>query len=101
MLLREAIAKTKYNWKADGPTLPDAMLKILQKTGVAVRDEPSRRSYQRMDLKAALDHVFAVPAKKLSRKVASLVLLMQKLHEVKQEVSTLNKRLLKQGGLKI
>ncbi len=74
MLLREAIGKAKYNWKADGPTLPDAMLKILQKTGVAVRDEPSRRSYQRMDLKAALDHVFTVPTKKLSRKRPNILL---------------------------
>ena len=68
MLLREAIDKARYNWKSDGVTLPDAMLKILQKTGVTVRDEPSRRSYQRLDLKAALDHVFADPPKKVSRK---------------------------------
>ena len=58
MLLREAIQKAGYDWKTHGPTLPDAMLRILQQTGVAVHDKASKRTYRRMDLKAALDHVF-------------------------------------------
>jgi len=58
MLLREAIDKTGYDWKADGQNLPEAMLAILQKTGVKVDDKASGRSYQRLDALAALDHVF-------------------------------------------
>lgn len=63
MLLREAIEKTHYDWKADGQNLPEAMLAILQKTGKVVEDADSQRSYRRLDLKAALDHVFAHAAK--------------------------------------
>lgn len=59
IVLREAIDKTGYDWKPDGATLPDAMLAIMQKTGVAVEDPPSGRTYKRLDLAAALAHVFA------------------------------------------
>lgn len=59
MLLREAIENSHYDWKADGQNLPEAMLVILQKTGKVVDDSGSKRSYRRLDLKAALDHVMA------------------------------------------
>lgn len=59
MLLREAIEKSGYDWHADGPTLPDAMLKILQQTGTAVEDPGSKQTFRRLDLLAAIDHVFA------------------------------------------
>ncbi|MBA4016262.1 MAG: hypothetical protein C0483_03645 [Pirellula sp.] len=59
MLLREAIEKSGYDWKADGPTLPDAMLKILQTTGVPVDDPGSKQTFRRLDLLAAIDYVFA------------------------------------------
>ena len=59
MLLREAIHKTNYDWKSDGKNLPEAMMAILQKTGTPVEDSVTKRSYRRLDLKAALDHVFA------------------------------------------
>ena len=59
MLLREAIDKTGYDWKADGKTLPDAMLVLMQQTGKPVVDETTKRSYRRLDVLAALDHVFA------------------------------------------
>ena len=59
ILLREAIEKTGYDWKGDGPTLPEAILAVMQKTGKTVEDPPTRRSYPRLDLRAALDHVFA------------------------------------------
>ncbi len=36
MILREAIEKSGYDWRADGKNLPEAMLNILQRTGVAV-----------------------------------------------------------------
>jgi BNR repeat-like domain len=36
LLLREAIEKSGYDWKKDGPNLPDAMMVIFQRTGVAV-----------------------------------------------------------------
>lgn len=63
ILLREAIQKVNYNWKDDGPTLPDAILKIMQATGVAVADDATKRTYRRLDVKAALDHIFAHPGK--------------------------------------
>jgi hypothetical protein len=59
IVLREAIDKTSYDWKADGPTISEALLAIMQKTGVAVEDAPTGRSYRRLDLAAALAHVFA------------------------------------------
>lgn len=57
MLLREAIEKAKYDWRADGKNLPEAMLAVLQKTGVEVVDQVTRRPYRRLDLLAALRHV--------------------------------------------
>jgi len=59
MLLREAIFQTSYDWKADGPNLAEAMMAIMQKTGVTVDDPASGRRFQRLDLEAALAHVFA------------------------------------------
>lgn len=59
MLLREAIEKSGYDWHADGSTLPDAMLKILQQTGTAVEDPGSKQTFRRLDLLAAVDYVFA------------------------------------------
>ncbi len=63
MLLREAIAKADYKWQADGKNLPEAMLAILQKTGTPVEDKPTGRSYRRLDLTAALDHVLGSTGK--------------------------------------
>ena len=57
MVLREAIEKKKYDWKADGKNLPEAMLAIMQKTGVEVKDEATKRSFRRLDLMAALEYV--------------------------------------------
>jgi hypothetical protein len=59
MLLREAIEKTGYKWQADGENLPAAMMSILQKTGKPVKDPGTERTYRRLDLSAALQHVFA------------------------------------------
>lgn len=59
MVLREAIETVGYDWKNDGPNLPRAMLAIMQKTGIKVDDPATNRSYQRLDLLAAVDHVFA------------------------------------------
>ena len=58
LLLREAIDKSGYDWKQDGPNLPAAMLAILQKTGAEVYDPASKLTFRRLDVKAALDHVF-------------------------------------------
>jgi hypothetical protein len=58
MVLREAITKSSYDWKQDGTNLAEACLKIMQKTGVKVDDPPSGHSYQRLDLAAALKHVY-------------------------------------------
>ncbi len=59
MILREAILKTGYDWKQDDENIAEAMLKIMQKTGVKVYDPGTKRSYQRLDLSRALKHVFA------------------------------------------
>lgn len=64
LILREAIQKTGYDWKRDGQNLPEAMLKIMQQTGPAVTDPVSGRSFHRLDLCAALDHVFERATKK-------------------------------------
>lgn len=61
MLLREAIEQSGYDWKADGPNMPEAMLAILQKTGPAVEDPASGLTFRRLDLKAAIDHVSKKP----------------------------------------
>jgi len=58
IVLREAMETTGYSWKQDGANLPEAMLAIMQKTGVKVEDPATNRSYQRLDLRAAVDHVF-------------------------------------------
>lgn len=63
MLLREAIEKSGYDWRADGKNLPEAMLAILQRTGVKVHDPKTDLTFARLDLKAALDHVFAANSK--------------------------------------
>lgn len=60
ILLREAIEKSAYDWKGDGKNLPEAMLAILQKTGKTVDDPATKRSYQRLDVLAALEHVLEV-----------------------------------------
>ena len=59
MVLREAIEETGYAWKKEAQHLPDAIMAIMQKTGVSVKDAATQRSYQRLDLAAALAHVFA------------------------------------------
>lgn len=59
LLLREAIDKSGYDWKKDGPTLPDAMLAIFKRTGPAVEDPGSKLTFRRLDVKAALDAVFS------------------------------------------
>lgn len=58
IVLREAILETGYDWKPDGTNMPEAILVIMQKTGVRVNDPGTKRSYQRLDLTAALRHVF-------------------------------------------
>lgn len=60
MILREAIEKAGYNWKTDGATLPDAMMAIFRKTGAEVTDPAGngKRTFRRLDLSAAVQHVF-------------------------------------------
>ena len=58
LLLREAIDKSGYDWKQDGPNRAAAMLTILQKTGTEVHDPTSKLTFRRLDVKAALDYVF-------------------------------------------
>jgi len=58
MLLREAIEVNQYNWRQHAPNLPEAMLRLMQETGVGVTDKETGRTYRRLDLKRAIDHVF-------------------------------------------
>lgn len=57
MILREAIEKSGYDWRRDGKNLPEAIMHIFQQTGVAVDDPATKRSYQRLDLLAAVNYV--------------------------------------------
>ena len=57
MILREAIEKSGYNWKADDPNMAQAMMTLFQKTGKRVDDPPGTQTYSRLDLQAALAHV--------------------------------------------
>jgi hypothetical protein len=59
MLLREAIEKSGYKWQADGKNQPEAMLAIMQRTGKPVDDPATKRTFRRLDVQAALEHVFA------------------------------------------
>lgn len=63
MILREAIDKAKYDWKQHADNLPAAMLVILQQTGKEVADPGTQLTFRRLDLLAAVDHVFAQAAK--------------------------------------
>ncbi len=59
IILREAIEKSGYDWSNDGETLPDAMMAIFQQTGAEVADAAVEgRVFRRLDLAAALKHVF-------------------------------------------
>ncbi len=58
MVIREAIDVAGYDWKKDGDNMPEAILAIMQKTGVKVEDPPTKLNFQRLDLAAALAHVF-------------------------------------------
>jgi hypothetical protein len=57
LILREAIEKCDYDWKADGRNLPEAMMALFQRTGMPVDDPGSGRSFRRLDLLAALEYV--------------------------------------------
>ena len=57
MILREAIEKSGYHWKSDGPNMAQAMMTLFQKTGKRVDDPPGTQTYSRLDLQAALAHV--------------------------------------------
>lgn len=59
MVIREAIESANYDWKQDGASIPEAILAIMQKTGVKVYDKATKQSFQRLDLAVALAHVFA------------------------------------------
>jgi len=58
IVLREAIIETGYDWQQDGSNVVEAMLVIMQKSGVTVHDGTTNRPFQRLDLAAALAHVF-------------------------------------------
>ncbi len=59
MILREAIEKAGYDWTQDGANLSEAMMAVFQRTGVSVDDPATGLEFSRLDLLAALDHVFA------------------------------------------
>jgi hypothetical protein len=58
MILREAIDKADYDWRADGETLPDAMMTIFRRTGAETEDPAvPGRVFRRLDLAAAVKEV--------------------------------------------
>ena len=63
LVLREAISKTGYDWKQNGPNIPEAMLSIFQKTGPAAVDSKTGRSYRQLNLAAALQYVYGATRK--------------------------------------
>ncbi len=63
LVLREAISKTGYDWKQNGPNIPEAMLSIFQKTGPAAVDSKTGRSYRQLNLAAALKYVYGATRK--------------------------------------
>jgi len=58
MILREAITKSGYAWRGDGPNLPVAMMSIFRKTGAEIYDPATKLRFKRLDLLTAVDHVF-------------------------------------------
>ncbi len=59
MILREAIEKSKFDWKPWGNNLPEAMMAIFQKTGREIQDPQSKSTFKELDLLAAVDFVMA------------------------------------------
>lgn len=59
MVLREAVLKSGYDWRARGPTLPDAMMEVFRTTGTPVHDPGTGLDFRRLDLLAAVEYVFA------------------------------------------
>ena len=57
MILREAIDKSRFDWRREGANLPDAMMNIFQRSGQPVTDPLTGRVYRRLDLLAAVQHV--------------------------------------------
>lgn len=58
MILREAIEKAEHDWRADGENLPEAMMAIFRRTGVAIEDAKTGMTFRELDLLAAVDEVF-------------------------------------------
>jgi hypothetical protein len=59
MILREAIAKAGFVWQDRAVTLPEAIMAIMQQTGIEVFDPSTGIAFRRLDVLAAVDHVFA------------------------------------------
>lgn len=62
ILIREAIEETNYDWRQDGVNMAEAILTLMQKTGVSVHDSGTNQDYKRLNLAAALAHIFAAEA---------------------------------------
>lgn len=60
MILREAIARTRYDWRGDGANLPEAMMALFLRTGVKVYDSGTNLWFRRLDLLAAVNAVVGV-----------------------------------------
>lgn len=70
MILREAIEKRGFDWTKLADNLPDAMMRVFLETGATIKDKATGKSYQRLDMLAALDRVWSgkpAPRKKSKR----------------------------------
>ena len=59
MITREAIDKADYPWKNRAASLPEAILDIFTETGIPVSDPETGLSYRRLNLLAAIKHVYS------------------------------------------
>jgi hypothetical protein len=59
VVLREAIEKARFDWKAKGKTLPDAMLAIFKETGEPAVDKATGLPFISVNLLNALDRVMS------------------------------------------
>ena len=59
MVVREALVETGYDWRPHGSNMPEAILAIMQETGVSIKDGETNLEFQRLDLSSALAHIYA------------------------------------------
>lgn len=57
MILREAFDVANFDWNEEGNNIPEALMSVFQKSGVAIHDEESGRDFRELNLTSALEYV--------------------------------------------